>query len=300
MLKFFILLNLQLNPKTYSELADYSITYGDRLLDLASPKVMGIINATSDSFYSNSRVSDTSAFLRKAEQMIDEGAYIIDLGAFSSRPSATVIEEEAEWSILESLINAFIAEFPQTLLSIDTFRSNIAERSLDCGVRMINDISAGQWDDTMFQTVQKYNAAYIMMHMRGTIGAMMDAEHLVYENIIADIATFFANQIHLAKQHQLTNIIIDPGFGFSKTRAQNYQILKNLSSFHFLSKPILIGISRKSMIYKLLDSSPEDALHGSNAASILGMIGGASIIRTHDVKETLDGIKIFKAWNNAD
>jgi len=294
------LLNLQLNPKTSSELADYSITYGDRVLDLASPKVMGIINATSDSFYANSRVGGISAFLKKAEQMISEGAYIIDLGAFSSRPTAKVIEEAVEWSILEPLIQAFITEFPQIPLSIDTFRSNIAEKSLDCGVRMINDISAGQWDATMYQKVHKYNAAYIMMHMRGAIGAMMEAEHLVYENIISDIATFFANQIHLAAQNQLTNIIIDPGFGFSKTRSQNYQILKNLSSFHFLAKPILIGISRKSMIYKLLDSSPEEALHGSNAASILSLIAGASIIRTHDVKETLDGIKIFNAWNDAD
>ena len=294
------MLNLQLNPKTSSELVDYSITYGDRILDLASPKVMGIINATSDSFYANSRVDGTSAFLKKAEQMISEGAYIIDLGAFSSRPTAKVIEEAVEWYILEPLIQAFITEFPQIPLSIDTFRSNIAEKSLDCGVRMINDISAGQWDVTMYQKVQKYNAAYIMMHMRGAIGAMMEAEHLVYENIIADIATFFANQIHLAAQNQLTNIIIDPGFGFSKTRSQNYQILKNFSSFHFLAKPILIGISRKSMIYKLLDSSPEEALNGSNAASILGLIAGASIIRTHDVKETLDGIKIFNAWKDAD
>ena len=180
------MLNLQLNPKTYSELADYSITYGDRLLDLASPKVMGIINATSDSFYANSRVGGTSAFLKKAEQMISEGAYIIDLGAFSSRPTAIVIEEAVEWSILEPLIQAFITEFPQIPLSIDTFRSNIAEKSLDCGVRMINDISAGQWDATMYQKVHKYNAAYIMMHMRGAIGAMMEAEHLVYENLISD------------------------------------------------------------------------------------------------------------------
>lgn len=272
-------------------------TVGTRVLSLDMPIVMGIVNLSPDSFYGLSRVESHQDFLFKVERMIHDGASVIDLGAASSRPHASLISEEDEWALLESYIREFRFNFPDTLLSIDSFRSSIAKKALDLGANIINDIKAGSYDDKMFDIIAEYNAGYIMMHMREMPSSMNHEHNLIYGNISSDIIHYFSHRLHEAKIKNVLHCAIDPGFGFSKSVDQNYVLLRELNAFQILDKPIVVGISRKSMIYKILECEPEQALSGSLAATMLALIGGANIIRTHDVKSCHDIIKIFNKYN---
>ncbi len=271
---------------------------GQKLISLERPIVMGIVNTSPDSFYNKSVSHSENDFLTKVEVMMQDGATIIDLGGSSSRPKAHILSEEEEWNNVEKYIKVFVKQFPDKILSLDTYRSSIARKGLDLGVKMINDIHAGTYDLKMLELLEEYQVAYCMMHMRGEIGSMMKAEFLQYDDVVSDVIKYFVLRLQELQKSIKLNIVIDPGFGFSKTMTQNYDLLRHLSSFQILDKPILVGLSRKSMIYRLLDSDPEHALHGSIAATTVALIGGANIIRTHDVKATSDVIKIFEMWKS--
>lgn len=251
---------------------------------------MGIINLTPDSFYGKSRVIDVKDLLSTAEKMLSEGALILDLGAFSTRPGANEISVQEEQERLIPAVKAIIRSFPDTIISIDSFRAEIANEALDSGASIINDITAGS-DPEMFPLIASAQVPYIMMHMRGPVTQMM--EDTKYDDILAEVTRYFQQRILKLNTLGVADVIIDPGFGFSKTLDQNYELLKNLSYFKALEQPILAGVSRKSMIYKLLNSSPEDAILGTSVLNFAALEKGARILRVHDVKEAVDTIKLF-------
>ena len=260
------------------------------LIDLASPKVMGILNITPDSFYDGGKYKDEVAILHQVEKMLLEGATFIDVGAYSSRPGAAHITEEEELKRILPVINLLIKNFPEIIISVDTFRSKIADETIHAGAAIINDISGGTIDDKMFSTVANLQVPYILMHMLGTPQNMQ--KNPVYDDVVKDIISFFAKQIFQLHQLQLNDIIIDMGFGFGKTIDHNYQILKDLSLFKSLDAPILAGISRKSMLYKTLDISAQEALNATTSANTIALLNGANILRVHDVKEAVEAVKI--------
>ena len=274
----------------------FSLNIKGKLVDLNSPKIMGILNATPDSFYKESRVSKTSTILIKAESMLKEGAHILDVGGFSTRPNAKEVTEKEELQRITPLIDAISKEFPEAIISIDTFRSKVAKIAIEQGASIINDVSGGQADEAMFETVAQLNAPYILMHMRGTPTNMMS--DINYENVTKEVVSFFVEQTQKLKTLGHNDIIIDPGFGFSKNLNQNYELLKHLNHLHMVGYPVLIGVSRKSMIYKLLNTTPEMALNGTNILNFASLEKGARILRVHDVKEAQETIELFRALQN--
>ena len=261
-----------------------------RLINLSTPQVMGIINATPDSFYSESRTTSEKAVLRKAETMLNDGADILDIGGYSTRPGATDIDVAEEINRIVPIIDAISKNFPNALISIDSFRSKVVEAAIDHGAKLINDVSAGS-DPQMFSVVANSKLPYIMMHMRGPVSKMMD--NLAYDDLLVDMTKYFQDRIEKLTEMGVTDIIIDPGFGFSKSLDHNYEILRNLSYFEALEQPILVGVSRKSMIYKTLNTTPEKALVGTAVLNYAALEKGARILRVHDVKEAKETITLF-------
>ncbi len=263
-----------------------------QLIDLNTPKVMGILNNTPDSFYDGGKFKDTDAILKQAEQMLVEGASFIDLGGYSSRPGTANVEENEELKRVVPIVEALLKTFPDVLLSIDTFRSKVAEQCLELGAAIINDISAGKRDENMHAIVAKHKAPYIMMHMKGDSQNMQQQTN--YKDLVKEILYYFSEQISLAKQQGIIDIIIDPGFGFAKNLEQNYELLQKLKLFDTLNLPILVGLSRKSMIYKLLETNPKAALNGTTALHMIALERGAHILRTHDVKEAMECVQLMQ------
>ncbi len=263
------------------------------LVDLTVPKVMGILNLTPDSFYDGGKYKNESAVLKQVERMLNDGATFIDMGAYSSRPGAEHVSEDEEMKRMLPLLELTLKNFPETLVSIDTFRSKLAAACLDRGAAIINDISAGNLDPDMFDTVAKYQVPYIMMHLKGTPQSMQ--KEAQYDDLIKDLLFYFSKKTQRAKSKKINDIIIDPGFGFAKTTAQNYSLLSQLNLFQTLGCPILIGLSRKSMIYKILKSSAKEALNGTTALHTIALLKGVHILRAHDVKEAKECITLVEA-----
>ncbi|WP_303315908.1 dihydropteroate synthase [Flavivirga abyssicola] len=264
-----------------------------KLIDLTSPKVMGILNITPDSFYDGGQHKNTSDILKHVELMISEGATFIDVGAYSSRPNADHVSEADELKRILPIVNLIVKEFPEVLLSIDTFRSNVAKQCIEAGAALINDISAGKLDDDMLQTIADLHVPYIMMHMKGTPQTMQ--QHTHYDDIIKDMLFYFSERIAAAKQLGIIDIIVDPGFGFAKTLEQNYELLNKFDLFKMIEKPVLVGVSRKSMIYKTLETSAKEALNGTSVLNTIALQKQASILRVHDVKEAMECIKLVES-----
>ena len=273
-----------------------TIDCNSKLLDLSTPAIMGILNLTDDSFYDGGQHNSIKKALLQTEKMLDDGAKIIDIGAYSSRPKAKHISHDEEWQRLEKTLQIINKEFPQAILSVDTFRSEIARRSIDNGADIINDISAGNLDPQMFDTVADLNVTYIMMHMQGTPQTMQDNPH--YNCIEKEVVNYLLNKVKTLQQKGLSKIIIDPGFGFGKTLEHNYQLLNNLEELLTLELPILVGVSRKSMVYKVLETDAKNSLNGTTAIHTLCLSKGASILRVHDVKEAIECVKLINFAKN--
>ena len=259
------------------------------LISFDTSKVMGILNITPDSFYSQSRTTPTEV-LRKAEQMLQEGATFLDIGGYSSRPNAQEVSQKEELQRVVPVVEALVKHFPEIRISVDTFRAEVARQSLEVGACIINDISAGQIDPTIWEVAAHYQVPYIAMHMRGTPQTMQT--YTEYDKLTKDILYYFSEVKDKARQLKINDLIVDPGFGFSKTLAQNYELMQQLALFKALECPILVGISRKSMIYKLLDTTAEDALNGTTVLNTFALLHGADILRVHDVKEAVECVKI--------
>ena len=268
-----------------------SININGELLDFSTPLVMGILNVTPDSFYSGSRKQSEEEIVGRVRQILEEGGKIVDIGGQSTTPTSTLIPAKEELKRLEPTLRLVRKEFPNTILSIDTFYSEVAGPAVEkYGVNIINDISGGQIDDNMFETVARLNVPYILMHMRGTPQTMQ--QHTHYDNFIQDILYYFSEKLSKLNLLGVNDIIIDPGFGFSKTTDQNYQLMAYLKYFNIFDVPILVGISRKSMIYKLLECTPQESLNGTSALNTFALLSGANILRVHDVKEAVECVKI--------
>ncbi len=269
---------------------NYSIKCKGVLMDFSTPKIMGIVNLTPDSFFSGSRFQAEKEILLQVEKMLAEGADIIDLGAFSSRPNSDFISLEEEKERLLSPLKKIIQEFPSALLSVDTYRSEIAKQSIQEGASIINDISGGDLDEKMFQTIAALKVPYMMMHMQGTPKTMQDSPS--YTDVFQEVFKSFSGKLEQLNSLGVNDVILDVGFGFGKTLEHNYTLLKKLSYFHALQRPILVGLSRKGMIQKVIGSTAEMALNGTTAAHVLAIQNGANILRVHDVKEAKEAIQI--------
>lgn len=262
-------------------------------MNLSTPRVMGILNTTPDSFYDGSRVPEPGQAVEKAREMIEQGADILDVGAVSSRPGSEEISEKEELERLSPVLEALRNMFPEFPISIDTWRSGVARTIRErFGIHMINDISAGTLDPDMFATMAQLGIPYVMMHMQGTPPTMQDDP--AYENVVDDLLQFFAERVYRLRKLGLNDIIIDPGFGFGKTLEQNYKLLGEFDSFQMLELPLMAGISRKSMIYKVLESEPDQALNGTTAAHMALLLKGANLLRVHDVAAAKETVKIFQ------
>ncbi len=261
------------------------------LIDLSSPKVMGILNCTPDSFFDGGKYIDEQSLLSQAEKMLLDGADFIDIGAYSSRPDAGFVTEEEELERIVPVVELLNKHFPEAILSIDTFRETVAEACINAGAAIVNDISAGRLDENMLKTVGRLKVPYILMHMRGNPQTMQSLTD--YDDIIGDMLFYFSERIAAARDHGIDDIIIDPGFGFAKTLEQNYDVLGKLELFKIAGMPILAGLSRKSMIYKLLGTTPAEALNGTTALNTIALMKGANILRVHDVKEAVETVKLI-------
>ena len=261
-----------------------------KLIDLSTPKVMGILNITPNSFYDGGLFIAQNEILNQVEKMIIEGATFIDIGAYSSKPNAEFVSEKEEIERILPVLNLILEKFPEIIISIDTFRSQVAKICIENGAAIINDISAGNRDEKMMEIVAKYNVPYIMMHMRGDAQSMQSLTN--YENIIKEILFYFSEKIAKARSLGINDLIIDPGFGFAKTLEQNFEVLSKLELFQMLELPILAGISRKSMIYKTLETSAEKALNGTSVLNTIALSKGVKILRVHDVKEAVECVKL--------
>lgn len=267
-----------------------------QLIDLSTPKIMGILNITPDSFYDGGRRKTTREFLLHTEEMLRAGADFIDVGAYSSRPGAVDISEEEELQRILPVAESLLKNFPDILLSIDTFRSRIAKEAVEAGAAIVNDISAGNLDPKMMEVVAKLQVPYIMMHMRGNPTTMKNLNE--YEDLLQDILFYFSEKIAQARDLGINDLIIDPGFGFSKNIRQNFELLSHLELFKNLDLPILSGVSRKSFIYKTLDMEPDEALNGTTVLNTVSLIKGADILRVHDVKEAVEAVKLTQRLKN--
>ena len=265
-------------------------------LDLSTPKIMGIINMTDDSFYDGGTNNNSNKTLKKVTKFIKEGADIIDIGGYSSRPGAKNISIKEEWKRIKDIIPIVNKNFPKTIISVDTFRSEIAKRAIENGAHIINDISGGSIDKSLFDTVASLKTPYILTHIKGNPENMQENPN--YNSVINEITKYFKKKIITLKSKGINNIIIDPGFGFGKSLQHNYEILNNLNKFKKFNLPILVGVSRKSMIYRLLKTNPKEALNGTTVVNTLCLLGGANILRVHDVKEAKECIKIIKFAQN--
>ncbi len=263
------------------------------LLSLDRPRIMGILNLTPDSFYDGGRYPDMDLVVHQVAAMLEAGASFIDLGAYSSRPGAAVVTEEEELGRLLPVVELLIQTFPGILLSIDTFRSGVARQSLDRGAAMINDISAGRLDPEMMKTVASFRVPYIMMHMKGNPRDMQ--ARASYKDLLGEVAYYFSEQLEKARSYGINDCIIDPGFGFAKTMEQNFYLLRELDKLALFGFPMVAGLSRKSMIYKLLGTTPEQALNGSTALHMVALTKGAKVLRVHDVAEAMECIALYEA-----
>ncbi|WP_424494889.1 dihydropteroate synthase [Salinimicrobium sp. GXAS 041] len=266
------------------------------LIDFTTPKVMGILNLTPDSFYDGGQNNSEKDILLHTKKMLTAGADFIDVGAYSSRPGAADISEEEELSRMIPVVKMLLKEFPEVLLSIDTFRSEVARQAVKHGAAIINDISGGNLDENMFKTVAELQVPYILMHMRGTPKNMKDLNQ--YDDLVKDILFYFSERIAEARKMGINDLIIDPGFGFSKNISQNFELLAKLQLFRNLGLPILSGISRKSLIYKTLDISVDEALNGTTVLNTVSLLNGAHILRVHDVKEAVECVKLTTRLRN--
>ena len=262
-----------------------------QLIDITTPKVMGILNVTPDSFYDGGQYKDEKSILNQVETILNEGATFVDIGGYSSRPGADYVSEAEELSRVVPVVQLILKHYPETLISIDTFRSEVAKKSIEAGAAIINDISAGHLDDNMIATVGQLGVPYIMMHMKGNPETMQ--QQTDYDDLIKDINSYFAERIAKAHAAKINDIIIDPGFGFAKTTEQNYELLNNMELLQIVNKPILAGVSRKSMIYKTLNTTSENALNGTTALHMVALQKGAKILRVHDVKEAMECVTLF-------
>ncbi|EDP71635.1 dihydropteroate synthase [Flavobacteriales bacterium ALC-1] len=262
-----------------------------QLIDLSSPKVMGILNVTPDSFFDGGKFNDEKSVLNQTETLLNAGATFIDVGGYSSRPGADDVSETEELRRVVPVAELILKHFPETLISVDTFRSNVAKQSIEAGAAIINDISAGKLDDAMLATIGKLSVPYIMMHMKGNPKTMQ--QHTNYEDVIKEVISYFAERIATAHQEKINDIIIDPGFGFAKTVEHNYELLNHLELLQMLDKPLLAGISRKSMIYKTLSTTSEQALNGTTALHMVALQKGTKILRAHDVKEAMECVTLY-------
>lgn len=275
----------------------FTLNCKGRLLVINKPIVMGIINVTPDSFYTGSRFTGTDAILDIAEKMINDGATILDIGGQSTRPASEPISTDEELKRVIRPIEAIARRFPETYISIDTYYSKVANEAVHAGAAIVNDISAGKLDNLMIPVVSSLQIPYVLMHMQGIPQTMQKAPQ--YENICKDILDFFIKKVKEIREAGITDIIIDPGFGFGKSIGHNFQLLKNLSVFKILGLPLLAGLSRKSTIYKTLNISPEDSLNGTTVLNTISLLNGASILRVHDVKEATEAIKLCSAYREA-
>ncbi len=262
-----------------------------KLLDLKEPKVMGILNLTPDSFFDGGRNLKDNFFLIKAEELISQGASILDVGAATTKPGSKLIDAEEEWDILEEPLRLLKNRYPEIIFSIDTYNSSTAQRAADFGLEMINDISGGTIDNKMFDVICKNKMTYVLMHIHGTPENMQ--RNPVNGNVVETVRDFFEKKLRLLQACGAENILLDPGFGFGKTLDQNYQLLKELESFKHFNLPVLAGLSRKSMIFKQLETNPQEALNGTSVLNTMALLNGASILRVHDVREASETISLF-------
>lgn len=264
-----------------------------QLMDLSQPQVMGILNVTPDSFYADSRQQTEKEIAHRALQIMDEGASIIDIGAYSSRPNADHITPEEEMRRLRTGLEIITRHYPDSVISVDTFRADVARMCVEeYGAAIINDIAAGSMDQRMFETIAQLGVPYIIMHMQGTPQNMQMNPH--YDNLLKEIFLYFSEKVQKLRDIGVKDIILDPGFGFGKTLEHNYQLMNHLEEFSLFELPLLVGVSRKSMIYKLLGGTPDDALNGTTVLHTLSLLKGANILRVHDVKAALETIKIVQ------
>ncbi|MEC5166962.1 dihydropteroate synthase [Flavobacterium sp. PL11] len=266
------------------------------LVDLSTPKVMGILNITPNSFYDGGKYKNEVEILSQVEKMLQEAADIIDIGAYSSKPNADFVSEKEEISRIIPVVDLVMQHFPETYISIDTFRSEVAKASIESGAAIINDISAGKLDHKMFEIIGKYNVPYIMMHMRGNPLTMQSMTN--YEDIVKEILFYFSERVAQARTFGINDIIVDPGFGFAKTLDQNYEVLKKIELFKMLELPLLAGVSRKSMIYKMTNGTSESALNGTTVLNTVALTKGAKILRVHDVKEAVECVILYNKINS--
>ncbi|MFI5158676.1 MAG: dihydropteroate synthase [Sphingobacteriales bacterium] len=272
-----------------------TLNAGGKLIDLSRPKVMGIINLTPDSFFVNSRKQDVGSALEQAGKMLADGATFLDLGAYSSRPGATDISAQEETDKLLPAVEAIVTTYPDAILSIDTFRAAVAEAAIKTGAHIINDISGGELDKNMFATVAKLEVPYILMHMKGTPQNMV--QQAQYEDVFSEVFDYFAKKHHQLKQLGVKDVILDLGFGFAKKAEHSYTLMKRLQDFNVLQLPLLVGVSRKRMIYNELGVTAEDALNGTTALNAIALTKGADILRVHDVKEAVEAVKVWELVN---
>jgi dihydropteroate synthase len=263
-----------------------------RLIDLSEPKIMGILNVTPDSFYDGLKYTDEASILKQVDKMVSEGVDFIDVGGNSTRPGAESISEEEELDRVLPAIKIISKNFPDTIISVDTFRSVVAKRAVEMGASMINDIAGGDLDPTMFDVVASLQVPYILMHMKGTPQTMM--KETTYENLLKEIVDYFHRKIFKLKGLGIKDIIIDPGFGFAKTVDQNFELLNKLDHFEILEKPLLVGLSRKSLIWRTLKTNAEGALNGTTMLNTIALINGASILRVHDVREAKEVVQLMQ------
>ena len=266
-----------------------------QLIDLSVPKIMGILNVTPNSFFDGGKYKNEDEIISQVQKMISEGAIFIDIGAYSSKPSAEFVSEQEEIERIVPAIELILKHFPQTLLSIDTFRAEVARASIESGAAIINDIAAGELDDKMFDVIAKYNVPYIMMHMRGNPQTMQSLTQ--YEDIIKEMLFYFSEKVKKARSLGINDLILDPGFGFAKTTDQNYEVLQKMELFNLLELPVLAGVSRKSMIYKTLNNTAQEALNGTTVLNTIALTKGAKILRVHDVKEAVECVTLLNKIN---
>lgn len=270
-----------------------TINIKGQLLSLDEPQVMGILNVTPDSFYAGSRKQTEAAIIDRIETILREGASIIDVGGYSSRPDAAEVSETEEMQRLEMALQPLLQHYPDVVVSADTFRSSVARQCVEkYGVSMINDISGGELDERMFDTVAQLRVPYIMMHMRGTPQTMQ--QQTGYEDVTADLLKYFSQKLERLFRLGVNDVILDPGFGFSKTLTQNYELMRHLGDFRIFGLPLLVGVSRKSMIYKLLETTPEESLNGTTVLHTYALLQGADILRVHDVRAAKEAIRIVQ------
>lgn len=274
-----------------------TINVNGQLMEFNHTQVMGILNVTPDSFYAHSRKQTETEILARAHQIVDEGASIIDLGAYSSRPNALDVSESEEMQRLRNALQIIRRELPDAILSIDTFRADVARMCVEeYGAAIINDISAGQMDNRMFPTIAQLGVPYIIMHMQGTPQDMQDSPH--YDNLLKEVFYYFSEKVQRLRDLGVKDIILDPGFGFGKTIEHNYQLMNHLEEFNVFQLPLLVGISRKSMIYKLLETTPEEALNGTTVLNTIALQKGAHLLRVHDVKAAVETVTLTEKMKN--